>query len=257
MLAYLRSEEILSKVPQEELFRKLVSEDNLEFRFAPHKNQQGLPLSSDESRLLNEGKLARTYFQNKEGKIKEVRCYSMTETREIDEARLTSLLSSNPLAQLNQISIDCSENTMEMIYRKVIEADTMHRSELLPPLEDSTEDEIVVSIIEQCRFPIKPKTVEAAWHVIFRSSINGLREFYYSEFKEAFESGLLSCENFVDLEDKIMKRRSFKPKSEWKFENRDAFFDFLDKKNEFPDINIEDYIKTANTGPIEFVVETN
>jgi len=251
-------DEQLYEVPLEVALKKMVYQEKLEFLLAPHKNHLGLPLNKEESRLLNEGKMSRTYFQNEKGKIKEVRCYPKTSSTELEEERLATLLDSNPLKKLNQISISCSDDNMEMIYRQVIENDTMLQSENAPHIAESSEEAIVISTIEQCRFPFKPKSVEAAWHVIFHSAIKGLREFYFLDFKKAYENGLLSCDHFVELEDKIMKRRKFKTKGGMKFKDRDQFFEFLAARDSLNlnNIDIEEFFKKADSGgTIEFSYE--
>lgn len=248
--------EELYVIPLEEALKRLVYQDNLEFLLAAHYNKDGHPLSEDERRLLNEGKLARTYYQNKDGRIRQVRCFPMSSDKALDERRLAKLLGSNFSKNHQQIDLSCSDDNMEHIYNLVIKKDTIlaTQSESFHHFENIPKDIIVHSIIEQCRFPFEKKTVEAAWEIIYHSSNNGLRELYYDQFKKAYEKELLLCDKFMDLEDKIMRRKKFKSKTKKKFNDPKAYKEFLQGFS-IDSLEVTELVKNAGSFSFEVVVE--
>jgi len=208
--------ESLSEVPTEEALYRIVNGERQAFMLPPYRNAQGLPLNEAESKLLNEGKLIRRYYQDKDKKIKEVRCCKMSPLDTIQEYRLTKLLSDNPLSKIDQITIDCSQSNMAYIYNRLFPEEPIALSEDTTHFyrfKERDNKTILISVIEQCGFPFLEETVSAAHEIILYSGYSGLAEYYYQHFRVAHSKGLLSDEKFTQLVQKIDKKKRFSNKS--------------------------------------------
>jgi len=180
--------EQLTEVPIEDALYRIVNGQKQAFIQSTYKNAQGEPLSKVESKLLNEGQLARRYYQNDKGEIKEIRCHRMMNSDTLIEYRLTKLIDKNPFDNIEQVSIDCSDTNMAYIYNKLFSDKRLELNkdtvDFLRFAEVSNKT-LLVSVIEQCGFPFQKETVKAAHEIILYSGISGLAEYYYPEFSTA------------------------------------------------------------------------
>ncbi len=84
-----------------------------------------------------------------------------------------------------------------------------------------SNEQLLVSIIEQCQFPFTKEKVETAYEIIYHSSIKGLREYYFHEFRKAYKEGLLDKEKFLSLRTRIIHK-----KNRYASANQSLEFDF-------------------------------
>ncbi len=222
------SEDKLYILDHEKVLRKLAEGKKLEFQLAPHTNGTGQALSTAERNLLNEGKMSRHFYQNKQGIIKQVRCLPLTEETKLDETRLTALLRLNPLEESSTVTLDCLQDNLLYGYNTYFDKKVEARvdSNKLKAIE---HNDLVVSVIEQCGFPTEKLTIEYTWNIVTYSSNSGLRELYYKNFEKAYHKNLLSSEQLLTLQQKILDPRNGSTSKSFVIDDSSFSIDHLEK----------------------------
>lgn len=202
---------ILTELSKEETYQRLLSGAKQDFIFAKYVNAKGLPLISEEKTLLNGGKLYRSYFKNAEGKVTEVQCRPIENDEQLfAEIKLVQLLTENPLSQINQEPINCNRSDSILLVAGALDQGVRNGSiEGNMNQIDSSNQVLIVSVLEQCGFPQAKETIQAAWYVIQHAGHTGLMEYYHSDFKTAYEDSLLNPKHMAMMDDRLLMTHGF------------------------------------------------
>ncbi len=251
VFAHRSDDENITEVPFQEAIDRIVNGEKMEFISADYRNADGLPLTDEESRLLNEGKLSRKFYQNNKHEIIEIRCGIMEQVDTIQEHILTAILGRNPLNSIEQPSIDCHQNTMAYLHNRVFPEATLPlaRDTLEYFRFNDIEDlDLLVSIIEQCGFPTTKEKVKVAYEVLLYYYSLEMIGYYYHEFLNAHNRNFLSTAQLKDIQDKLKRKKKFSKSYKGSTPSRAEFIKSLEEqleqtKDSLERINLANFIK--------------
>ena len=256
VIALRSDDENITEVPFQEAIDRIVNGEKMDFISADYRNADGLPLTDEESQLLNEGKLARKFYQNKKHEIIEIRCGIMEQADTIQEHILTAIVGRNPLNSIMQPTIDCHQNTMAYLHNRVFpEAPLPLARDTLEYFRfNDTEDlDLLVSIIEQCGFPTTKEKVKVAYELLLYNYPISLLGYYYHEFLTAHDRNLLTSDQLKDIEAKLKRKKRFSKNSAASGVSREKFIKNLEQQYEkmtdtTERIRLAEFIKLMDKG---------
>jgi hypothetical protein len=169
------------------------------------KDSLGNILTPEEVNALDQSKFGADYYADSLGNIKELVFRRLTKEDEKLRQELKAL-SENP-SNIETIPIDCSmvKDILEEVYKK----DQENRlNGTVSDLEtDRKNQQLVVSIIEQCGFPTLEcegaRSIKAVFLVIQHAD-RFLRKKYFPHFKRMAENGDFSKSTLALMEDRLL-----------------------------------------------------
>ncbi len=201
----------LHKMSESQILESIYA-NNFNYVYAQFKNEDGEALDSTDKLLLSQGKLAKDYYQDETGNIKEVRVRPMT----LDDQFLTVQireLSKNNIGQLKQVLVDCYkkeeyltkilEHGQTILWNDWVKKETLDQQSLA----------IIYSIIEQCGFPSLQNENDKADKLLMSQLLNGslkMLSYYYPKLKSLAKEGKLPLKYLAYAEDRLLLRHGFK-----------------------------------------------
>ncbi|MEQ9404854.1 MAG: hypothetical protein RIM99_14780 [Cyclobacteriaceae bacterium] len=199
-----KKDEALRLIPQNEIIDRIRSND-FDYSYALFKGRKGGELTPEERSLLNQGKLARDYYENGEGIIREVIVRSPVLADKFFDIQMRAA-SDNPLASVEFVDINC--NNLDSIFQEVRASDQQVRTEGGDMDEtDSKNRQIVISTISKCGW--SEPHLETIW-LIFQHSPSELMAYYYPQLKQFSEEGKLSKGSIALMEDRLLMNNGHK-----------------------------------------------
>jgi hypothetical protein len=184
---------------------EMVKAGNFNYAYAVFKNEDGSELTDDDRALLNKGLLAKDYYADENGLIKEVRVRPIQlADKFIDIQR--RVLSSNPIAHIELLDVDCDliSDLMEEIDWK----DQQVRNEGGDmELVDEQNQQMVISILSKCGW--SEEYLHTIW-LVFQHSPIEIMVYYYPTLKAYVNDGYLSKSSIALMEDRILMYNGYK-----------------------------------------------
>ncbi len=201
----------LTKMSEREILDRIYKQ-HFNYVYASFKNEAGEALDSLDKLLLSQGKLAKDYYKDETGAIKEVRVRPMTLDDQFLEVQIREL-SKNDIRQLKQVLVDCYKKEEYLIkiqeYSRTIPWNDWEKKEIL----DQQSLAIIYSIIEQCGFPCLENIDQEANKLLMNHLLNGslkMLSYYYPKLKELAKQGKFPLSNLAFAEDRLLLRHGFK-----------------------------------------------
>ncbi len=193
----------LKLIPADETVER-VKQGNFDYSYAVFKNQNGEKLSQENRNLLNQGKLAKDYYEDENGKIKEVRVRPLTLADQFIEIQRREL-STNPLANIDLIAIDC--NRLDSIYAEVERTDQEVRNEGgNGQAVDRINQQIVISTLTTCGW--SEAHLHTIW-LVFQHAPTNLMAYYYPTLKEYSLQGKIERRTLALMEDRLLMNHGY------------------------------------------------
>ena len=195
-----------SFVPFNELIELLKNNQVNQFQIS-YKDSLGNELSDSLSTLLNQGKLYREFYRDKNQQITQIRVKHLEEKNIFKEIQIRELFS-NPFNQVNIVDINC--NKIDSIIMDAFEKDQNVRKGIDVGIQnvDEVNQTNVISLIEKCGWPEKEELIRSIWYVIQHAD-SGLMTYYYPKFKELVAKGLLKESTMALMEDRMLMNNGF------------------------------------------------
>ena len=177
------------------------------------KDSLGNALSLEDIRKMDQEGFFGDQYVDRDGEVVEIVVRRATEKDKALIKAINEFLTEG--VSVTTIAVDCSQ-VWEML-EAVYEADQNSRQEggVPDPAVDERNQQIVVSILEQCCFPTLAehgsKSVEAVFLVVQHAG-KGLREKYFPLVKKSAEEGALQRSAVALMEDRMLMDKGEKQK---------------------------------------------
>jgi hypothetical protein len=228
----------LTLIPSDQIVER-TRQGTFNYLYATFLNQAGEELSDEERAQLNRGELAKDYYEDNTGVIREIKVRPITLADKFIEIQRREL-SSNPFLDITIIEIDCS--LLDSIYEEVhrIDQDVRVNSGDMESV-DALNQQIVVSAVTKCGFT--ESHLETIWLVLQHSS-SGLIAYYYRQLKQFSEEGKLSKSSMALMEDRLLMWNGYKQVYGSQIQNGDLY-DLEDPEQ------VNERRASMNLGPIQ------
>lgn len=194
----------LQMIPKDKIV-EMAKAGKLNYLYAKFKSQNGTELSKEEQKLLSKGKLAKDYYVDKEGTIKEVRVRPLTLEDKFIEIQRREI-ASNPLKDITIIEIDC--DALDDLYAEIERTDQEVRTEGGDMQSvDAQNQQKVISALTKCGWT--EAHLETIW-LVFQHSSSGIMAYYYPKLKEYSEKGLVRLSSMALMEDRLLMSNGYK-----------------------------------------------
>lgn len=198
------SEGELRLIPDAETIER-VRTKNLDYSYAVFKNQFGDPLTEEDRSLLNQGKLAKDYYEDKQGIIREVRVRPLLLKDKFTEIQRRTL-SINPLDDFTILPIDCS--ALDSLYSEVELADQRVRSEGGDMQQvDKRNQQLVISALSSCGWT--EEHLFTIW-LVFQHAPSEIMTYYYPQLKLYSMEGKIRRSTLALMEDRLLMNNGYK-----------------------------------------------
>lgn len=176
------------------------------------KNQQGKALSTNEKDLLNQGLLAKDYYVDESGLVKEIVLRSPDLEDQLLEIQVQDL-AAKEWEKIVLIDVDC--NMQEQILEQVYEIDQGARTGGPYNMQDADSVclQAVMSLIDKCGFPSKEEVGEtgmSAIFLVFQHSEAGIMAYFYPQLMEAVDRGDIRMTSMALMQDRMLMRHGLR-----------------------------------------------
>ena len=176
------------------------------------KNQHGKALSVDEKDLLNQGLLAKDYYADENGLIREIVVRSPDLEDQLLDIQVQDL-AERAWEKVTLIDVDC--DIQEKILEQVYEIDQGARTGGPYNMQDADSVclQAVMSLIDKCGFPSKEEVGEtgmSAIFLVFQHSEAGIMAYFYPQLMEAVERGDIRMTSMALMQDRMLMRHGLR-----------------------------------------------
>ena len=197
------------KIEMEELRQRLIN-NKVNLVYVSYKDSLGNDLSPELRALLNQGKAMRTFYANRANEITQIRLTEYSDDLVFDEIQIRELLTS-PFNSFQRIDINCEVADSLILDR--FEKDQAIRSQSTRgfhemSIMDSINQQIIISLMEQCLWPEDPQLIRAMWFIIQHAD-SGFMAYYYPRFKQMVRDSLLSASTMALMEDRMLMNHGY------------------------------------------------
>ncbi len=197
------------KIEMEELRQRLIN-NKVNLVYVSYKDSLGNDLSPELRALLNQGKAMRTFYANRANEITQIRLTEYSDDLVFDEIQIRELLTS-PFNSFQRIDINCEVADSLILDR--FEKDQAIRSQSTRgfhemSIMDSINQQIIISLMEQCPWPEDPQLIRAMWFIIQHAD-SGFMAYYYPRFKQMVRDSLLSASTMALMEDRMLMNHGY------------------------------------------------
>jgi len=201
-----RSSIALTKVDHNELLSRIVKGDVNLVEIA-YRNKEGKALTAKDRTLLNSGKSKREFYENKDGKIVEIRISDAKQQDWIAEIQVSESLSM-PFVGISDPKMDCT--LMDSIIAICHQRDQEVRINSEPNIYqiDQLNQQTLLPYLHHCQWPEDKELITGIWFVIQHSD-SGIMSFYYNKFKEFEKEGHLESRVMALMEDRMLMNHGY------------------------------------------------
>lgn len=196
-----KSSDTYTLVSEEETI-ELLRHNQIDFMKLSYKDQNGAPITDSLRTLLNQGKLVRYFYKNRDGVVDQVRLRTTTDENIFFSIRVGEL-QQDPFWDIDFAKLDCEDS--EAMLRRALDRDQGVRKGLIDDIQtnDKLNRDTIISVLDQCEWPDTKDEVEAIWYVIQHAGGRKMA-FYYPEFKDMVQRDLLEDSLMAKMEDRML-----------------------------------------------------
>jgi len=200
-----RSEEY-RKIEMPELLERLKNNE-VNLVYVSYKDSLGNDLTDELRSLLNQGLLMRNFYANRANEIEQIRLTKYSDDLVFNEIQIRELLTS-PFNVFEIGEIDCAVS--DSLIMDCFQKDQDVRKGLIDDIihVDSTNQKIVISLLERCPWPNDPEIVRAVWFVIQHAD-SAFMAYFYPKFKQMVKDSLLSASTMALMEDRMLMNNGY------------------------------------------------
>lgn len=167
----------------------------------------GNPLSKEMQSKLNEGLLFRDFYEDQKKQITQVRLKRYSDELVFEEIQIRCMLT-NPLNGFEYVNIDCSKSDSLLVDALAKDQGIRNGEEGNITQIDALNLNTVISIVEQCGWPLEEDFITSIWFVIQHSEAEYMA-YYYSKFKELENKGLLKSSLMAKMDDRLLMNSGY------------------------------------------------
>ncbi len=196
----------LQLIPADEIITRTKG-GTFNYMYAKFKGQDGSELSAEEKDLLNSGKLAKDYYEDAKGVIREVRVRPIVLADKFLDIQRRAIVA-NPLKEITLLDIPC--DSLDALYDEIHETDQAVRSgDGMEDMRsvDQRNQQKVISAITKCGW--SEAHLNTIW-LVFQHSPSDIMAYYYPELKAYSEAGTLPKSSIALMEDRLLMNNGYK-----------------------------------------------
>ncbi|MDA8692454.1 hypothetical protein N9L92_00215 [Saprospiraceae bacterium] len=191
----------LSKLSTQEVIEKFRNNEIDQFKLE-YKDSLGNKLSQELKDKRNQGLMIRNYYQNSNNEVEEVWLTDYSDDQVFSEIQFREL-QQDPLSEFQFITVNCEkvDSILRDVFKKDQEVRKGNGGNIIET--DATNQQIVISIIEKCKWPDDPELINSIWFVIQHSD-SKFMALYYPKFMEFVDNGLLKKSTMALMKDRML-----------------------------------------------------
>lgn len=196
----------MTEIAHDELLIRIVNGD-VNLAEILYKSKDGSDLTPKERSLLNTGKGKRTFYQNIDEQIVEIRICEATQSDWLNEIQVTESFS-NPFNGIALGTVNCANR--DSIIAICYQRDQAARADSDPNMGkiDQANQQLIIPYLQQCEWPSEKELIKGIWFVIQHSN-SGLMTFYYNRFKKYENMGWLEPRIMALMEDRMLMNHGY------------------------------------------------
>jgi len=185
----------------------LINEGKINQFKLSYKDSLGNDLTPELKKRMNQGLMFRDFYANKENEITQIRLKEYSHENVFEEIQIRELLN-NPLQGFNYMDVNCDK--IDSILAVVLMKDQGVRNGEPANIytTDISNQQIVISLIENCGWPENKESIKSIWFVIQHSDSKYMAK-YYQKFKQLESKGLLESSDMALMEDRILMNNGY------------------------------------------------
>lgn len=181
---------------------ELIKNQQINFFNLSYADKFGNPMTDSLRQLLNQGKVVRHFYMDKNGDVNQVRLIEANDENIFYEIRIRDL-QQNPFSDITYVEINCDSS--KQILKRTLDRDQYVRRGIIDNIQevDRVNRDTIISLLDGCNWPSSKEDIKSIWYVIQHSG-TGKMSYYYPKFKEMVKLDLLEDSLMAKMEDRML-----------------------------------------------------